>query len=446
MKSKLPKVLHRLAGKPLLGHVLDALAPLDLSAVTVVVGHGAETVRTAIERPSVEASNTQHLTFALQSPQRGTGHAVLQARSDLEGSSDTVLVVYGDTPLLRTETLRALVEAHHAQGAAVTFLTTVLDDPRGYGRIVRGAAGRFLAIVEEADATPEQRTIREINSGVCCFRAEFLWPRVAALRPNPPKDEYYLTDVARLAVAEGETVVALPAADPVEALGINDRIQLAEAERHVQGELRRRLQLAGVTLLDPESTWLHAGVQIGQDTVVYPNTMIEGDTVIGSDCVIGPGSLIAGSTIGDECVVRYSVVEDSRLGNRVKIGPFSRIRQGAELEDDVYLGNYAEIKKSRVGSGTQMHHFSYVGDATVGRNVNIAAGLITCNFDAESGAKNQTIIEDGAALGSDTMLVAPIHIGARAVTGAGSVVTKDLPPDSVAVGVPAKIVRTRKGK
>jgi bifunctional UDP-N-acetylglucosamine pyrophosphorylase/glucosamine-1-phosphate N-acetyltransferase len=434
MRSRRPKVLHELAGRPLVWFALQAVAPLRASQTVVVVGHGAEAVRAALGGSALCADQREQL---------GTGHAVLQAAPLLAGRCAEVLVLYGDSPLLQPSTLEALVAARREHGAAVALLSAVVDDPTGYGRILR-QDGRVVGILEEREATPAQRAVREINSGVYCFAAAWLWPRLAAL-PRRTNGEYYLTDLVGVAVAEGQPVVALPAADPLEALGINDRAQLAEAERIIQRRLRLHHMRQGVTLRDPESCYFDVDVRIEPDTVILPGTLLQGQTRVGRDCVIGPHSRLRNAVVGERCVIEASVIEDAELADDVHVGPFSRVRGGARIDEGAFLGNFAEVKNSRVGARTHMHHFSYLGDADVGTDVNIGAGTITCNFDSESRQKNRTIIEDGAALGSDTMLVAPVRVGAGAITGAGAVVTRDVPPYSVAIGVPAKILRRRQG-
>lgn len=434
MRSRRPKVLHELAGRPLIWFVLQALGPLRPAQAVVVIGHGADAVRAAVG---------DDVQPAYQAEQLGTGHAVLQAESLLAGRCAEVLVVYGDSPLIQPATLEALVAARREHDAAVALLSAVVDDPSGYGRVLR-REGTVVGIVEEREASPEQRALREINSGVYCFAADWLWPHLRGL-PRRGNGEYYLTDLIAVAVSEGRRVVALPAADPVEVLGINDRVHLAAAEQVMQRRLREQHMRQGVTLRDPESCFFDVGVTIEPDTIILPGTLLQGRTRIGRDCLIGPHSRLRNAIVGQRCVVESSVIEDAELADDVHVGPFSRVRGGSRLEQEVYLGNFAEVKNSRVGARTHMHHFSYLGDAEVGADVNIGAGTITCNFDGESRQKNQTIIEDRAALGSDTMLVAPVRVGAGAITGAGAVVTRDVPPDSVAVGVPAKVVRRRRG-
>jgi bifunctional UDP-N-acetylglucosamine pyrophosphorylase/glucosamine-1-phosphate N-acetyltransferase len=306
----------------------------------------------------------------------------------------------------------------------------------GFGRVLRNKAGQVVGIVEEAVATETQKAIRELNCGVYCFDGHWLWPHLAQL-PLSPKGEYYLTDLVAMAVAEGEVVEALKISDVTEVLGINDRSHLAQAEAVMRRRINEKWMLEGVTLLDPSLVFIEATVEVGQDTVIYPNTYLEGATAIGRQCCLGPNTIVRDSTIGDGCTIEASVVEGAVLEEGADVGPFSHLRQGAHLAKGVHVGNFGEVKNSYLGPGTKIGHFSYLGDATVGREVNIGAGTITCNYDGQR--KHRTIIEDGAFIGSDTMLVAPVRVGAGAKIGAGSVVTHDIPPGSVAYGVPARV-------
>ncbi|MBI4317451.1 MAG: bifunctional UDP-N-acetylglucosamine diphosphorylase/glucosamine-1-phosphate N-acetyltransferase GlmU [Chloroflexi bacterium] len=434
MKSNTIKVLHPLVGRPMVCHVLDALLPLGIAKIVLVVGRDGASVRQAVP-------NT--VEFVEQREQLGTGHAVMQARSALEGHAEHVVVLYGDAPLVRSETLLRLMDLHLNTKSTVTSLTVLRDDPTGYGRIIR-VAGEVKRIVEEQSASVEERQIREVNGGLYCFESSWLWKHLPLLQISE-KGEYYLTDLIATAAAEGRAVQTMVADDPLEAMGVNDRVQLAEAEAVLGWRIRRQLMRSGVTLVDPSHTYIDGGVDIGQDTVVYPGTFIKGKTKIGDRCVIGPNSYVVDSAVGSDCQIFASVVEGAEMEDGVIVGPFSHLRPGAYLAKGVHLGNFAEVKNSSLGQDTKVHHFSYVGDATVGSRVNIAAGTITCNFDAETGQKHRTIIEDDVALGSDTMLVAPVRVARGAETGAGSVVTKDIPPDSLALGVPARVVRKVKG-
>jgi len=373
----------------------------------------------------------------VQADRLGTGHAVMQARALLEGRAANVLVLYGDMPLLRVETLRALRDRHLASGAAITMMTVVRDDPQGFGRIVRDAEGRIQAIVEQAEATPEIAALRELNVGIYTFEAGFLWTHLPQLRPSPRKGEQYLTDLIGMAVAEGLPVESLRAADPLEVLGINTRVELALAAKTLQRRINEHWMLEGVTFQDPETCYLDSAVVIGRDTVILPNTHLRGQTTIGAGCEIGPNSILEECTIGDRCRVTASVLEEAVMEDESNIGPFGHLRKGARLCRGAHMGNFGEMKNSTLGPGAKMGHFSYLGDATVGADANIGAGTITCNFDGQH--KHPTHIGAGAFIGSDTLLVAPVEIGAGAKTGAGSVVTHDVPADSLAYGVPARV-------
>jgi bifunctional UDP-N-acetylglucosamine pyrophosphorylase/glucosamine-1-phosphate N-acetyltransferase len=429
MKSSLPKVLHPVCGQPMIEYALRAAWEASTEVPVVVVGHGAEAV-------------TEFLGDAarcvVQDPQLGTGHAVLQAGPLLRGHTDLVLVTYADMPLLRPDTLRRLVEAQQQDRGPAALLTVRAADPRGFGRVVRGPDGSVQAIVEEAAATPEQLSIHELNVGAYCFRADWLWDALGRI-PVSKKGEYYLTDVVELAVKDGLAVQAIVSDDLAETIGINTRLHLAEAEAAMRKRINESHMLAGVTIVDPAATYIEAGVTIGRDTVLWPGTHLRGETVIGEGCAIGPETIITDSTIGNSCKILKSALEGALLEDGVDMGPFARLRKGAHLCRGVHMGNFGEVKESTLGPGTKMGHFSYIGNATIGADVNIGAGTITCNFDGEH--KFPTEIGDDVFLGSDTMLVAPVKLGARSRTGAGAVVTKDVPPDTLAVGVPARMIR-----
>ena len=430
MKSKRPKMLHTLSGRSLIDRCLETATFLTAGQPVVVVGHGSDVVRAAI---------ADRARCAVQDQQLGTAHALAQAEALADGA-EQVVVTYGDVPLLTVETLRQLIDLRAATGAAITMLTVLVDDPRGFGRVVRDPRSeRVLAIVEDVACTPAQRAIREINVGAYCFDGGWLWPALRRVASNPHTGEYFLTDLIGLAIADGREVRALLAEDRDECIGINTRADLARAEAAVRRRVNRQHMLNGVTLLDPDSTYIEEGVTIGADTIIWPNTHLLGETCIGSDCQIGPNSYIASSVIGDRVQVIQSVVEDSRVADDVHIGPFAHLRAGAQIGPHAHIGNFAEIKNSTLGAGTRMGHFSYLGDATVGADVNIGAGTITCNYDGLR--KHRTVIGDHAFIGSDTMLVAPVSIGHRARTGAGAVVTKDVPDSTLAVGLPARVIR-----
>ena len=427
MRSALPKVLHPLAGKPMVQYSVEMAAELAPEKPLLVVGNGAGQVRRTVG---------DQASYVEQREQLGTGHALLQARPLLEGRSETVAVWYADMPCLSTDTLRRLLELQAEGKGPIAMLTAEADDPRGFGRILRDEAGQVIGIVEEAVATDAQKKIKELNCGVYCFDGHWLWPRLAQL-PLSPKGEYYLTDLVAMAVAEGQAVEALKISDVTEVLGINDRSHLAQAEAVMRQRINQKWMLEGVTLLAPALTFIDATVEIGQDTVIYPNTYLEGATAIGRQCRLGPNTIVRDSTIGHGCTLEASVVEGAVLENGADVGPFSHLRKGAHLAQGAHVGNFGEVKNSYLGPGSKMGHFSYLGDATVGQDVNIGAGTITCNYDGQR--KHRTIIEDGAFIGSDTMLVAPVRVGAGAKIGAGSVVTHDIPPGSVAYGVPARV-------
>lgn len=422
MKSKLPKVLHRVGGRYMVQHVLDALEGAGVSETVLVVGHGAERVREALG-PGYR--------YAVQAEQLGTGHAVLQAEPEVGEDCDTVMVVCGDTPLLTGDTLRRLLQRHRESGAAATVLSAVFSDPTGYGRIIRNQEGELVQIVEESDASAEVKRIAEGNTGTYCFSREHLFAALKELSPDNAQGEYYLPDVLTVMRRRRLKVVAAALADEEEARGINSRRQLAEVGQIMRRRVLQRLMEAGVTIVDPETTYIDSTVEIDVDTVIHPFTFIEGETRIGSDCIIGPFTRIVSSRLGSRVEVLNSVILESELGDRCQIGPFAYLRPLTRLADGVKVGDFVEIKKSQVGRGSKIPHLSYIGDATLGEGVNIGAGTITCNYDGER--KYPTVVEDGAFIGSNTNLVAPLRVGAHAVTGAGSTITKDVPPYALAV-------------
>jgi len=428
MKSDLSKVLHPLAGRPLALHaVAIAQAVTDVEPV-LVVGRDAEAVREAVGDDAV---------FVEQAEQRGTGHAVLQARETLRGRTDLVLVTYADMPLLTVGTLRRIVERQRENAGPITMLTLVDENPRGFGRVLRDASGAVTHIVEEAVATPEQLAIKELNAGVYCFDADWLWDHVDRIPLSLPKREYYLTDMIGMAVAEGLRVEAVLTPDARETLGINSRVHLAEAESALRQRINEGWMLAGVTIIDPATTYIEPGVTIGRDTTLWPNTHLRGQTAIGERCAIGPNAIIEDCQIGHSCKVLASVLEQAVMENDSNIGPFGHLRKGARLCEGAHMGNFGELKNSTLGPGAKMGHFSYLGDAEVGAEANIGAGTITCNYDGAR--KHKTVVEEAAFIGSDTMLVAPVTVGKGAKTGAGSVVTRDIPEGAVAYGVPARV-------
>lgn len=434
MRSKTPKVLHPLAGRAMIDYSLKAVEGICTDLPVVVVGHGADAVKAHLGNAA---------RFVTQEPQLGTAHAVQQAESVLSGKSDLVLIFYADMPLLRHETLKKLVEAQKSNPGAISMLTVIADDPKGFGRITRDANGSVLSIVEEASASKEQLAIRELNAGIYCCRADWLWAGLKKIKKSP-KGEFYLTDLVELAVKDGSIVNAYSITDFNEAIGINTRIHLAEAEAILRKRINEKWMLAGVTILQPSTTFIDDSVQIGEDTILWPNTYLRGATKIGENCVLGPDVIVEDTTIGNECRIQMAVLEGAVLEDHVSMGPYAHLRKGAHLAKGVHMGNFGEVKNSYLGPETKMGHFSYIGDATIGIDVNIWAGTITCNFDGEK--KNKTVIEDGVFIGSDTMLVAPVKIGKKAKTGAGAVVNRDVPAGSVVVGVPARELQHKKGK
>lgn len=422
MKSKLYKVLHPVCGKSMVGHVLDAVNGIGCERAVVVVGHGAEAVQRTLG-DSVE--------YALQQQQLGTGHAVLQAAPAIGDADGVTIVVCGDTPLVSAETLEALIALHAAEGAAATILTAELDQPAGYGRIVRGADGSVHRIVEQKDCTPEQAAIREINTGTYCFDNRKLFEALGAVTNENAQGEYYLTDVIGILQGRGERISASVAADPAESIGVNDRIALSEAERLMRQRIARRHQTNGVTIVDPAGTYIEADVKIGADTVIYPGTTLRGGTVIGEDCVIGPSADLADTIIGAGTTIRQSVAESAQLGDGCTVGPFAYLRPGTKLADQVKIGDFVEIKNSEIGAGSKVPHLSYVGDAVVGSGANIGCGTITANYDGYN--KSKTVIGDDAFIGSNSNLIAPVTIGNGAYVVAGSTVTQDVADGSVAI-------------
>lgn len=426
MKSSRAKVLHPALGLPLLEHVLRALAPLGADPVTVVVGYQALAVE--------QAFAGRGLAFARQDPPLGTGHAVQVARDSFAAHGDrTLLVLNGDLPLLRAQTLRRLLDFHEERRAAATLLSVVLEDPGAYGRVVRGADGGVAKIVEAKDALPEERAIREINAGVYAFQVSALLEVLGGLRPQNAQGELYLTDVMGLLVAGGRRVEAVPAGDPSEALGVNSQGELAEASRRLRERRLADLLAAGVTVEDPETTTVGLDAEIAADAVLRPFTLIEGRTQVAAGASVGPFVRLVDSQIGagaevlDHCLLRECVVEAG-----ASIGPFAHIRPGSHIGARAKVGNFVELKKTHLGDGSKAPHLSYVGDATVGPGVNIGAGTITCNYDGVH--KHPTRIEAGAFVGSNSTLVAPVTVGAGAYVGAGSVITRDVPADALGVG------------
>jgi len=429
MRSNVPKVLHTLAGRPLMEYALDLGLDICSMPPIVVVGFESEKVQECIgDRAKV----------VYQESQLGTGNALNQTADVLRGQADMIVVWAADMPLLSKETLQSVVNCQIENEGPVSIVTAICNADRGFGKVIRSEFGEVQAIVEKSDATAEQLSINELNVGVYCFRSLWLWDALSALKPSA-NGEYYLTDLIKSASSQDEKIGVVTTTAIDEIIGINTRVHLAEAETALRTRINNRWMERGVTLIDPANTYIDSNVEIGLDTIVLPNTHLQGNTVVGSECTIGPNSTIRNSVINDRCKIESSVVEDATLGNDVDVGPFGHLRAGAHLDNGVHVGNFGEVKNSYLGPDVKMGHFSYIGDATVGARTNIGAGAITCNYGMDKN-KHRTEIGEDVFIGSDTMLVAPLHIGSRVRTGAGSVVTKDLPDDSLAVGVPARII------
>jgi len=425
MRSKLPKVLHQVAGLPMIAYAVEACRAVRAKRTLVIVGYQAERVREALAGEAVE--------FVHQGEQRGTGHAILQAEEALSGFDGDLLVLSGDTPLLTGKTLEDLVGAHREAQAQATVLTSEMSEPSGYGRVVRGETGELLRIVEELEATPQERLIHEINTSVYCFAASPLFETLKAIRPSAVKGELYLPDVVALLRERGGRVQAHRTADPDEVQGVNTRAELAAVHRLLWRKNAERLLAEGVTLLDPERTYVGPFVRVGSDSVLYPNVALEGRTVIGEGTTIHGACRIRDAKVGDGTLIRDGcIIQESEIGDGCQVGPYAHIRPQATLKRNARVGNFVEVKKSVIGEGSKVPHLTYVGDTTMGDRVNIGAGTITCNYDGF--AKHQTVIEDDVFVGSNASLVAPVTVGRGAIIAAGSTITEDVPADALAFG------------
>jgi bifunctional UDP-N-acetylglucosamine pyrophosphorylase / glucosamine-1-phosphate N-acetyltransferase len=437
MKSEQAKVLHRLGSRPLIGRVLRTAERLDPENIFVVVGHQAEQVEQAA-RAAVGVDTADKLRFVMQTEQKGTGHAVQCAAGALKTARGLLVVFYGDTPLVEAATLRRLIAEHERGRHAATLLTIRVENPPAYGRIVRDEAGRFRKIVEDRDCTPAERAVTELNPGFYCFDVPALLAALDALTPANAQGEYYLTDVPQHMLAAGHSVGTVFHEDAGELDGVNSRLDLAAMWKRLRRATLDRLMRDGVTILDPDSTYIDDEVEIGRDTIIHPQVIIEGASRIGARCEINSWSRLTNVEIGDECrVLNSCVLADIRLAGKNAVGPFAHLRMNATLAEEAVVGNFVEVKKSRLGRKTKSMHLAYLGDATLGDRVNIGAGTITCNYDGKN--KNPTVIEDDVKIGSDTMLVAPVTVGRGSMSGAGSVITKDVPEDSLVTGVPAHV-------
>jgi bifunctional UDP-N-acetylglucosamine pyrophosphorylase/glucosamine-1-phosphate N-acetyltransferase len=425
MKSRIAKVLHRAGGKPLVRHAIDAALEIaSPERVFVVVGYQAEEVRAEAEAAGVQCIH--------QTEQLGTGHAVMCGEEKLARLGGRLIVFVGDCPLIRAATLEHLAETQRKSHATAAVITTEVGDPTGYGRIIRSPEGNVLEIVEQKAATPEQCAVREINSGILCFDADSLWKHIHELRPDNAAREYYLTDMVAILTHAGSRVTAVKIPDSTELLGINNRMELADADRILRARKTRQLMLDGVTIEKPETVTIDADVKIGIDTVIAPFAQITGETVIGDNCRVGACSIVHSSVLGDGVeVFPFSMVSDSKLDTRAHAGPFARLRMGAHLSEHAHVGNFVELKKTKMGAGSKSMHLAYLGDSTIGRKVNIGAGTITCNYDGQK--KHATVIGGGAFVGSNSTLIAPLEIGEDAYIAAGSVINQTVPPKALAV-------------
>ncbi|MFB5936076.1 bifunctional UDP-N-acetylglucosamine diphosphorylase/glucosamine-1-phosphate N-acetyltransferase GlmU [Peribacillus frigoritolerans] len=422
MKSKLYKVLHPVCGKPMVQHVIDQVNQLQIEDIVTVIGHGAEKVQEQLG---------DSCKYALQEQQLGTAHAVMQAESVLSAKSGTTLVICGDTPLIKAETMKELIALHEQSQAKATILTAYADNPDGYGRVLRGEGGLVEKIVEHKDASEEERYVKEINTGTYCFDNQALFSALKKVSNENVQGEYYLPDVIEILKEEGEVVTAFQSSEFEETLGVNDRVALSQAEQILRKRINEKHMRNGVTIIDPLTTFIEADVQIGQDTVINPGSFIKGKSIIGQDCLIGPNTEISNCEIGDGTEVLQSVVHESSIGSFVKIGPFAHVRPQSDIKDSVKIGNFVEIKKTVFGKGSKASHLSYIGDAEVGENVNIGCGSITVNYDGKN--KYLTKIEDNVFIGCNSNLVAPVTVGEGAYVAAGSTITQDVPQQALSV-------------
>jgi bifunctional UDP-N-acetylglucosamine pyrophosphorylase / glucosamine-1-phosphate N-acetyltransferase len=427
MKSSYPKVLHSLGGKAMVEHVLDTTLRIGLDRQVLVVGFAGDQVKSFVQ--AIPAYRGVKIVF--QEKRLGSGHAVMQAARAFAGYSGHILVLCADVPLIKPETLRRLMARHIQQKNAATVLTTAVADPAGYGRIIRSRDQSVLKIMEEKDASPEERAIKEINSGIYCFQSRSLFKVLQRIKPDNRKKEYYLTDAIELLRRENGRVGAMLSADSLELQGVNNRQQLAEAGAEMKRRRLNYLMAGGVTIIDPATTWIDGTTQVGKDTIIYPGCLIQGQTRIGRGCVIGPNTLIKNSVLGAGVEVKASFIYEAVLGPQVRVGPFAHIRPKTIVAAGAKIGNFVEIKKSRIGRNSKVSHLTYIGDTVMGAGINIGAGVITCNYDGVK--KHETQIADGAFVGSNVNLVAPVRIGAGAVIGAGSTITADVPPRALAL-------------
>jgi bifunctional UDP-N-acetylglucosamine pyrophosphorylase/glucosamine-1-phosphate N-acetyltransferase len=422
MKSKLYKVLHPVCGKPMVQHVLNKATAINPIHTVLVVGHGADAVQEQLG---------DELTYILQEEQLGTGHAVMVAKDQLKDKEGTTLILYGDTPLITAETLQNLRKNHQDNEAAVTILTAKMDDPTGYGRIIRDQSGSVVKIVEQKDASPEEQRIQEINTGMYCFDNQQLMSALDQITNKNAQKEYLLTDCVEIIKQQGEKVFAFSTSDVEETIGVNDRIALAQAEKIMRKRINQHHMRQGVTLINPDQTYIGPDVQIGQDTVIHPGVILSGTSHIGEDCVIGPQTELRQVVIGNRCAIQYSLLVESQIGDDTMVGPYAYIRPGTQIGNECKIGDFVEVKNSTIANGTKVPHLSYVGDADLGPNVNMGCGSITVNYDGKS--KHRTIVEEGSFIGCNVNLIAPVTVGKGSFIAAGSTINKSLPEDSFAI-------------
>ncbi len=426
MRSELPKVVHSVLGKPMIGYVLDAAGVLNPDRTCMVLGYRGDVIKGCVDEM------LSGVEYVVQDRQLGTGHAVLSAEPHLGSYKGNILIINGDSPAVTGGTLRKLVGGHLKSRSVISFISSKLDSPGGYGRIVRDENNSLQHVVEEKDASVKEKRIKEVNAGIYCVRSDFLWDALRKLSSDNKQGEYYLPDIIGLAVKKGLKILVHSVTDTGEILGVNDRSELADMESYMRRRILNRFLASGVTITDPDSTFIAPDVKIGRDTVIYPGTYIYGRTKISRSCTIGPNVYLEDAVLGKNVSIKFSShLEGCIVESSVVVGPFARLRPGANIGQNSKIGNFVEIKKSDIGRGSKVPHLSYIGDATVGRKVNIGAGTITCNYDGIN--KHRTVIEDGAFIGSDSMLVAPIKVGKGSVTAAGSTITKDVDRDSLAI-------------
>jgi len=424
MKSSLPKILHPILGQPIISYVLESVSAISPESTILVLGHGANEVRRSLDYNKIDS--------IVQKKQLGTGHAVYTTRKKLRNFDGTIVIVNGDSPLLSPATLRKLIRSHQRTKSVLSILTADLLEPHGYGRVIRNGRGEVVRIIEEKDANANQRSITEINSGVYCVESRYLWKVLGQIDRNNDQKEIYLTDIVEIASRDGKKINGIVSKDSEEILGINNRVELSRVEEIIRKRINNKHMLSGVTIVKPDETYISPQAYIGSDTILFPNSFIYGNTQIGKGCKIGPIVWIEDSKIGRNAHINFSShITNAVLGNSVTIGPFARIRPDSTIHEGVRVGNFVEVKRSKIGRSTKVSHLSYIGDAKIGERVNIGAGTITCNYDGHS--KHETVIDDDVFIGSDTMLVAPVKIGRGATTGAGSTITKNVEDGALAI-------------